>query len=69
MGSVMSIFSPPKKPRRTASTVATDEAAARRAKKEDEKKKRIAFKLAQIATSAGGILSEAKTSRRKLLGN
>ncbi len=69
MGGIASIFSPPKKPRRTASTIVTDEAAARRAKKEEEKKKRTAFKLAQIATSAGGILSEANTSRRKLLGN
>ncbi len=37
--------------------------------KEDEQKQGIAFRLAQFATSAGGILSDAKTSRKKLLGN
>ncbi len=76
MGGIASIFSPSKPKRqytppvvKTASQVATDEAAARKAKKEDEKRKGIAFKLAQIATGAGGILSDAPTSRKKLFGN
>ncbi len=75
MGGIASIFTPskPKRPRiimQTAPQSATvDEANARKAKAEDEKRKRIAFKLAQIATGAGGILSDAPTSRKKLLGN
>ncbi len=75
MGGVASIFSPSKPKRYTppvvksASEIATDEAAARRAKKEDEERKGIAFKLAQIATGAGGILSDAPTNRKKLFGN
>ncbi len=67
MGGLASIFS--SKPKKTTSQIVTDEAAARRAKKEDEKRKGIAWKLAQIATGAKGILSEANTSRKKLLGN
>ncbi len=76
MGGIASIFSPSKPKRytppvvqKTASEIATDEAAARRAKKEEEKRKGIAFKLAQIATGAGGILSDAPTNRKKLFGN
>ncbi len=69
MGGVARIFSPPKKPRRQAPVQSLGDTQKERAEKENEKKKNIAFKLAQIATGAKGILSEASTSRKKLLGN
>ncbi len=67
MGGIASIFSSKPKPR-TAAMIITDDTAARRAK-DDEKRKKMAFKLAQLATGAGGIFSEASTSKKKLLGN
>ncbi len=42
---------------------------ARKKKADSELKKSAALKLAQIATGAGGILKEAETARKKLLGN
>ncbi len=42
---------------------------ARKKKADEELKKSAALKLAQIATGAGGILKEAETARKKLLGN
>ncbi len=70
MGSVMRIFSPPPKPpRQVASEQIGSDMAARKAKKDEEEKKKVALKLAQFATGASGILSEAPTSRKKLLGN
>ncbi len=73
MGGVASFFSPKPKKQKSRSQVASEqigtEIAARKAKKEEDEKKKIALKLAQLATGAGGILSEATTSRKKLLGN
>ncbi len=69
MGSVTRIFSPPKKPKLPRSIIDQPMRQAKAKAAEDEKRKKIAFKLAQIATGAGGILSEANTSRKKLLGN
>ncbi len=69
MGGVASIFSPPKRPKSPTAAQNLGEARKIAVAKEDEKKKSIAMKLAQIATGAKGILSEANTSRKKLLGN
>ncbi len=69
MGGVAKMFGIGSQPKpKTSAMIISDETAARRAK-EDEKKKKVALKLAQLATGAGGILSEASTSKRKLLGN
>ncbi len=69
MGSVASMFGFGSQPKpRTAAMITLDDTAARRAK-EDEKKKKVALRLAQLATGAGGILSNASTSRKKLFGN
>ncbi len=75
MGGVVSIF----RPRKSKAQKRVEAATARnniveadrkkREEKEKEEKKSAALKLAQISTGAGGILSEAKTSRKKLLGN
>ncbi len=68
MGSVASIFTPSVKPKPRRADIVADATSARRAKEKEEKKK-IAFKLAQLATGAGGLFSSAQTSRKKLLGN
>ncbi len=69
MGGVAKMFGFGSQPKpKTPAMISSDETAARRAK-EDEKKKKVALKLAQLATGAGGILSEANTSKRKLFGN
>ncbi len=67
MGSVSRIFSPPRKPK--SSPIPDQPIRQIKMKAEDEKRKKMAFKLAQIATGAKGILSDAETSRKKLLGN
>ncbi len=75
MGGVVSIFRPRSAKQRAASLAAVSkadrekEAAARKLQAEKDKKKTTAFKLAQLMSGAGGVLSEAKTSKRKLLGN
>ncbi len=58
-----------KKPRIPAISQAQKDLNARKQKAEDDKKKSAALKLAQIATGAGGILKEAQTAKKKLLGN
>ncbi len=69
MGGVAKMFGFGSQPKpKTSAMIISEETAARRAK-EDEKKKKVALKLAQLATGAGGILSEASTSKRKLFGN
>ena len=69
-GAISSIFGgKPKRPRVPAISQAQKDLNARKKKAEDEKKKSAALKLAQIATGAGGILKEAETTRKKLLGN
>ncbi len=71
MGGVVSFFRPAKSPKQVRSEAvdAGRKAREEKAKKAEEDKKMAALKLAQLATGAGGILSEAKTTRRKLLGN
>ncbi len=71
MGGVASLFGggKPKRPRPPAISQAQKDLNARKKKAEDEKKKSAALKLAQIATGAGGILKEAETAKKKLLGN
>ncbi len=61
----------PKRPRLQVPVIsqAQKELDARKKKADDELKKTAALKLAQIATGAGGILKEAETARKKLLGN
>ncbi len=59
----------PKKPRAPAISQAQKDLDARKKKANAEMKKSAALKLAQIATGAGGILKEAETARKKLLGN
>ncbi len=69
MGSVASMFGFGSQPKQKPAAVVTlDNTAARRAK-EDEKKKKVALRLAQLATGAGGVLSDADTSKKKLFGN
>ncbi len=69
-GIVGSIFGGRKKrPRRPVISQVQKDLDARKKKADEEKQKSAALKLAQIATGAGGILTEATTSRKKLLGN
>ncbi len=71
MGGISSFFS--SKPPRSKAQVFQDtlgaEADARAIKAEKDKKKRAALKLAQLATGAGGLFSDAPTGKRKLFGN
>ncbi len=71
MGGIGSFFS--SKPRKSKAQIfqetLTTEADARALKAEKDKKKRAALKLAQLATGAGGIFSDAPTGKRKLFGN
>ncbi len=59
----------PKRPRAPVISQAQKDLNARKKKAEDDLKKSAALKLAQIASGAGGILKEAETTRKKLLGN
>ncbi len=59
----------PKSPRIPTISQAQLDLNARKKKAEEDLKKSAALKLAQIATGAGGILKEAETTRKKLLGN
>ncbi len=59
----------PKRPRVPAISQVQKDLDARKNKADDEIKKSAALKLAQIASGAGGILKEAATARKKLLGN
>ncbi len=70
-GLVSSIFggSKPKRASVPALSQAQKDLNARKKKADEELKKSAALKLAQIATGAGGILKEATTARKKLLGN
>ncbi len=69
MSNLISVFTPKQKsPKQLRADITSEGTAARRAK-EDEDRQKIAFKLAQLATSAGGVFSTASTSRKKLLGN
>ncbi len=58
-----------KRPRVPAISQAQKDLNARKKKADEDLKKSAALKLAQIATGAGGILKEATTARKKLLGN
>ncbi len=70
MGGIASIFSSkPKRPRAPTISQAQLDLNARKKKAAEDLKKSAALKLAQIATGAGGILKEAETTRKKLLGN
>ncbi len=68
IGSLLGI-NKPKKPRMPAVSQAQKNLNARKKEIEDKLKKSAALKLTQIATGAGGILKEATTARKKLLGN
>ncbi len=71
-GIVGSIFGGrPKRPRISVPAIsqAQEDLNARKKKADEDLKKSAALKLAQIATGAGGILKEATTARKKLLGN
>ncbi len=59
----------PRRPRVPVISQAQKDLDARKKKADEELKKSAALKLAQIATGAGGILKEAETARKKLLGN
>ncbi len=70
-GIVSSIFGgrKAKRPRVPTISQAQKDLNAKKKKADEELKKSAALKLAQIATGAGGILKEATTARKKLLGN
>ncbi len=68
-GGLAGVFNKPKSQARIRNDTLIDEANARAIKAEDEKKKKAALKLAQLTTGAGGVLSDAPTGRRTLLGN